>query len=268
MVVAWARWGEPVMSMLRYLAMALTAAIAVPATNAAAQTVGSNPPVLVQNISDETRKICFHKPKRVTLFPIGCVTLKKGESINWDRKGVFTPFKVKVYQKRKLVDKYLYSRDLSGGTGKVIVGEGKRFGFSLFKNMAKDFVVRACNTQHDDPVWLSLGFDTSWGMMSQGWWELKRGECKTLPVTKSLERNWNVGRSNMPRVYYYARTYGENRKVWSKGRLAKTFCLNKGTRFKARLDGVEDCSADQEKTAFRFLSAPTSDSDTTLQLAF
>ena len=81
--------------------MALIIGFSVFSSSAIAQSLETNPPVEIKNNSGETRKICMHKPKRVTLFAIGCVELKSGESIYWNRKGVFTPFKVKIYKVRK-----------------------------------------------------------------------------------------------------------------------------------------------------------------------
>lgn len=60
-----------------------------------AQSLETNPPVEIKNMSGETRKICMHKDNTITLFAIGCVALKNNESIYWNRDGVFTPFKVR-----------------------------------------------------------------------------------------------------------------------------------------------------------------------------
>ena len=238
------------------IAGALAGTLAVMASGASAQVIGDNPPVEIRNTSGEERKVCFHKPKRVTLFAIGCVTLKSGERIFWDRKSEFTPFKVKVYQKRKLLDKYLYARDLPGDTGKITIGEGGRFGFSTFKTMVGQYSVRACNNQQKDDVWLSVGFDSEWGMLSEGWWQIPQGECRTIDINDRLREKWNIGASTPPRVYYYARTYGEKPQFWNEGTFAKTFCINPKKRFNAKLQGDGLCGAGQEKTTYRFLGTP------------
>lgn len=261
------------MTLVRTLKCAALAAAGLAAavpTTASAQSLTTNPAVEISNTGNETRKVCFHKPKRVTLLAIGCVTLSPGERIFWDRKGVFTPFKVKVYKKRKLVDKYLYSRDLPMDTGKVLVGAGGRFGFSRFKNITKQFKIRVCNSNYDDPVYLVLGYDTPYGMMSHGWWGLERGQCRTLPVTKNLKSNWNIPSSQAPRIYFYARTYGDEPLYWH-GRndnRARSFCMNPGKRFKAKLDASSACTGELREKSFRFFEAPTQQSNETLRLEF
>lgn len=247
---------------------ALAGAFAVMASGASAQLVGDNPPVKIENNSGETRKVCFHKPKRVTLFAIGCVTLKDGENIFWDRKSEFTPFKVKIYKTRKLVDKYLYSRDLPGDTWKILIGPGARFGFSRFASLTGKYNVRACNTEQKDDVWFSIGFDSVWGMLSEGWWKIPQGECRTVDINDRMSKNWNLGVSRPPRVYYYARTYGDEPKFWNKSNLAKTFCINKKQRFTAKLQGDGACDANQVKSTYRYLSTPVLGKRETLELRF
>lgn len=238
------------------------------ATSAWAQNIGDNPPVEIKNTGDETRKICFHKPKRVTLFAIGCVHLKPGEHIFWDRKSTYTPFKVKVYKDRKLVDKYLYSRDLPGDTGKIIIGTGGRFGFSRFKNISKQFTLRVCNQTYDDPVYFSLGLDYANFMVSEGWWNVKKGECKNIPITKRAKDNWNVPFSMIPRVFFYARTYGEKPLYWRRGDNARVFCLNPGKRFKGYLGGGNFCKEDAEGQPYRFMNVLTERSNEMQYLTF
>ena len=248
-------------------ALAISGAIGG-ATSASAQAIGDNPPVEIKNTGDEVRKICFHKPKRVTLFAIGCVHLKPGENIFWDRKSTYTPFKVKVYQDRKLVDKYLYSRDLPGDTGSILIGRGFRFGFSRFKNIRKQFTVRVCNTKYDDPVYFALGLDYANYMVSEGWWSVKKGECKNIPITKRAKDNWSVPYSQIPRVYYYARTYGDKPLYWNKGEGARVFCLNPKQRFKGYLGGGNFCEQDAEGQTYRFLTTLSERSDEMQYLTF
>ena len=197
-----------------------------------AQSLETNPPVEIKNNSNETRKICMHKPKRVTLFAIGCVELKKGEKIFWDRKGVFTPFKVKVYKVRKVIDKYLYSRDMPADTGKIIIGTGGRFGFSRFKNIRKQYTLRVCNNKYDPAVYFTLGFETNYGTWTEGWWNVKKGECKNIPVSKRLKENHNIPYGTFPRTFYYARTYnGAESLYWRGGEGDNSFCVNTAKKF-------------------------------------
>ncbi|REJ76084.1 MAG: DUF1036 domain-containing protein [Acidobacteria bacterium] len=233
--------------------------------DASAQSLTTNPPVEIKNNSGETRKICFHKDKTITLFAIGCVELRSGENIFWDRKGVFTPFKVKIYQSRKILDKYLYSRDLPQDTGKIIVGTGGRFGFSRFKNIRAKYDLRVCNERFDDPVYFSLGLETNYGFWTEGWWSVKKGECKTIPVSQRLKEKHNIPYGTMPRAYYYARTYGDNPLYWSGGDSDYSLCLDKKTAFSIiqfKQDGSSQynplpCEGEnRERTKFRRLKDP------------
>jgi uncharacterized membrane protein len=251
--------------MKNFFAYGLLAVLyAILSTSVSAQSLTTNPPVEIKNNSGETRKVCMHKPKTVTLFAIGCVELKSGESIYWNRKGVFTPFKVKIYKVRKVIDKYLYARDLPADTGKIIVGTGGRFGFSRFKNISTKYVLRVCNERFDDKVFFTLGFETRYGFWTEGWWNVAKGECKNLPVSKRLKENWNVPYGQMPRTFYYARTYGDDPKFWTGVEGALNLCINTKSKFKLaqfKSVGTYDplpCNAvDQERTRFRRVKDPS-----------
>jgi uncharacterized membrane protein len=197
-----------------------------------AQSLETNPAVDIKNNSGETRKICMHKPKTITLFAIGCVELRNGESIFWNRKGVFTPFKVKIYKVRKVLDKYLYARDLPADTGKIIIGTGGRFGFSRFKNISTKYVLRVCNQRFEDKVYFVLGYETNYGFWTEGWWNVAKGECKNIPVSKRLKEKWNVPYGTLPRTFYYARTYGDTPLYWRGGEGDYNLCVNTKKAFK------------------------------------
>jgi hypothetical protein len=197
-----------------------------------AQSMETNPSVEIKNDSGETRKICMHKPDLISLFAIGCVTLKNGENIFWNRKGVFTPFKVKIYETRKILDKYLYTRDLPADTGKIKVGRGKRFGFSRFKNITTKYVLRACNTKYPDGVYFVLGFETNFGTWTEGWWSVDKGKCIDIPVSRRLKEKHNIPYGTLPRLFYYARTYyGDESLYWRGGDGDSEFCLNTAKAF-------------------------------------
>ena len=247
--------------------LATTTVALAPSANA--QSLTTNPSVEVKNNSDETRKICFHKPKRVTLLPKGCVVLKRGERIFWNRKGVFTPFKVKIYQKRKVIDKYLYSRDLPSDTGKIIVGTGGRFGFSRFKNISKSFTIRACNNRFNETIWLAIGYDLPQQQYSRGWWGIKRGQCIDIGVSKWLKETYNIPYGRLPRLHYFARTYGNKPKFWSGTDSDKLYCINQDKQF--RLDNrnlSQACNTGHEPQPYRFLAAPTQRSAEIVPLNF
>lgn len=233
---------------------------------ASAQSFESNPPVEIKNNSGEARKICMHKPKTITLFAIGCIKLNGGESIYWNREGVFTDFKVKVYEVRKLIDKYLYTRDLPADTGKIIIGAGKRFGFSRFKNIATKYSLRVCNNRFPDKVYFVLGFETNSGFWTEGWWSVDKGKCINIPVSKRLKEKHNIPYGTLPRTYYYARTYQGNESLyWRGGEGDLDLCINKAKAFSKLqfiLDGTNvrkrhPCTDDNEGLVkFRSLKTP------------
>ena len=239
-------------------------------TNVAAQnSQNMNPPVHIKNNSGETRKICMHKPKQVTLFAIGCVELKRGESIYWNRKGIFTPFKVKIYKVRKVIDKYLYARDLPADTGKIIIGTGGRFGFSRFKNIRPKFSLRACNERFSDPVYFSVGYETNYGFWTEGWWSVKKGKCITLPVSERLKKNLNIPFGTQPDLYYFARSYGAKPLTWSGGEGDFNLCINPKKAFNliqfkrgsesGRYDPLPCEAENRERVRFRRIKEPAGD---------
>lgn len=232
-----------------------------------AQSFETNPPVEIKNNSGETRKICMHKPKTITLFAIGCVELKNGESIFWNRKGVFTKFKVKIYKVQKVFDKYLYARHLPADTGKIIIGSGGRFGYSRFKNIATKYTLRVCNTRFPGKIYFVLGFETNSGFWTEGWWNVDEGKCIEIPVSKRLKENHNIPYGRLPRTFYYARTYnGSESLYWRGGEGDNELCINTAKAFSKlqfKQDGTgvktpQPCTAENEKLVkFRRISDPS-----------
>jgi len=247
-----------------YLMAMITALLGI-SGSVSAQDV--NPPVEIKNNSGETRKICMHKPDLISLFAIGCVELKKGEAIFWNRKGIFTPFKVKIYEPRTILDKYLYTRDLPADTGKIIIGTGGRFGFSRFKNIRTKYTLRVCNTKYPDGVWFVLGFETNYGTWTEGWWSVKKGECRNIPVSKRLKEKHNIPYGTLPRTFYYARTYyGDESLYWRGGDGDDELCINTAKQFSKlqyKQDGTSvktplPCTAENEEMIrFRRLKDPS-----------
>jgi hypothetical protein len=246
--------------------LALIIGFSVFSDSAIAQQLSTNPPVEIKNNSGETRKICMHKPKTITLFAIGCVELQRGQSIYWNRKGVFTPFKAKIYKVRKVLDKYLYTRDLPADTGKIIIGTGGRFGFSRFKNIRTKYTLRVCNNRFDSSVYFVLGFETNYGTWTEGWWNVSKGECKNIAVSKRLKEKHNIPYGTFPRTFYYARTYGDKPLYWSGGDGDDKLCINTKNAFnkrqyKADGSGIKTllpCEAETDKfVTFRRLKDPS-----------
>jgi uncharacterized membrane protein len=235
-------------------------------TYGSAQGLETNPPVEIKNNSGETRKICMHKPKTITLFAIGCVELKSGENIYWNREGVFTPFKVKIYRVQKILDKYLYARDLPADTGKILIGQGGRFGFSRFKNIATKYVLKVCNSRFPK-LFLVLGLETNYGFWTEGWWNVAKGKCIDIPVSKRLKEKHNIPYGTLPRTFYYARTYyGDESLYWRGGEGDNELCINTAKKFSKlqfKQDGTgvktpEPCTAKNEKLVkFRKVADPS-----------
>ncbi|MDH3492575.1 MAG: DUF1036 domain-containing protein [Acidobacteriota bacterium] len=209
----------------------------------------------------------MHKPKTVTLFAIGCVELNSGESIFWNRKGVFTPFKVKVYEVRKVIDKYLYARDLPADTGSILIGVGGRFGFSRFKNIRPKYTLKACNTRFPGGIYLVIGLETNFGFWTEGWWKIDEKKCIDIPISKRLKEKHNIPYGTIPRTYYYARTYyGDESLYWRGGEGDSELCINAKKRF-SKLQFKQDgtgvktplpCTADDHKLVkFRRANDPT-----------
>ena len=71
-----------------------------------------------------------------------------------------------------------------------------------------------------------------------------------------------------PRMYYYARTFGDDPKFWNKGATSKTFCINKNKQFAAELQGQAECEEGQVKNTYRRLGLFTPRTVETLQVAF
>lgn len=236
------------------------------AVYASAQGLETNPPVEIKNNSGETRKICMHKPKTITLFAIGCVELKNGESIYWNREGIFTEFKVKIYKVQKILDKYLYARDLPADTGKIIIGVAGRFGFSRFKNIATKYTLNVCNSRFPGGIYLVLGFETNSGFWTEGWWNVAEGKCINIPVSQRLKEKHNIPYGTLPRTFYYARTYyGDESLYWRGGEGDDELCINTAKaflklQFKQDGTGVKTplpCTAKSESLVkFRSLKDP------------
>lgn len=260
------------MAKLRTIALGLSAALAgaTMAQPAVAQSLETNPAVEIRNTGDEARKVCFHRDKTVTLFAIGCVTLAPGENIYWNREGQFTPFKVKVYQKRKLIDKYLYARDLPADTGKILVGTGGRFGFSRFKNIRTQYTLRVCNDRFDDDIWFTLGFETNYGSYSHGWWNIAKGQCRNIGVSQFLKDKHNIPFGTIPVIHYYARTHGDKPLYWTGDSGDRQFCTNTGKKFGLSRDKATgpSCEAGLESITYRRLNIPNQNSNGMLYLTF
>jgi hypothetical protein len=180
--------------------------------------------------------------------------MNSNEKVLWNRQGDRSNFKVKVF-KPGLLDEYLYTRDLPGDTRRIVMGEGKRFGFGReeAKPTAVKYRLKVCNQQYDDKVNFVLGFETNKGRFTEGWWSLGKGQCLDFPVSENLKNKIGLEYGNLPRTFYYARTYGNNPLFWRGGNNENSLCVNESNAFsrlsKLNSDGTYDAGCGD--TGFR-----------------
>ena len=201
--------------------------------------------VEISNESGEGRKICIHSPEKITLISKECFKLKRDEKVTWNREGDRSRFKVKVY-KLAFIDKFLYSRDLEGETQRITMGEGGRFGYSLFEAKPKTlkYILKACNQFSAETVYFALAHETNEGRLTEGWWNLEKGKCLEFPVSEHLKNNIGIDYGNVPRTYYYARTHGENALQWHGGDEGRKICVNESKVFKLKSRVLHDGNFD------------------------
>lgn len=232
---------------------------------AAAQNDGL---VAIRNTSGERRKICMYRSDNKivsVLVPYKCIELNAGTTVIWSREGDFSTFTVKIF-KPALIDKYLYTRNLPRRTTTIIIGEGGSFGYSTVKvkpPVAK-YRLKVCNFKSDDEVYFTLGFETNAKFFTEGWWNLKKDECMEVDVSERLKRSIALEYGNMPRTYFYGRTYGGIPQEWNGGTDGRPVCVNKKKAFRTLYERGKDgnylpvpCGGDgQEQVSFRLLGEP------------
>ncbi|HUF04403.1 MAG TPA: DUF1036 domain-containing protein [Aridibacter sp.] len=229
--------------------------------------------VEIENDSGEKRKICAYRGHgAINIIATRCFTMNDGEKVLWTRENPWELFKVKIFESRPLLDKYLYSRNLPVETAAIIIGEGGKFGYSTHerKPALVKYRLKVCNSQFDDPVWFTLGFDTNDTFFTRGWWNVKKGDCIDVAVSELMYKDKNVPYGTLPRTYYYARTYGEKGVEWVGGEDGTKLCINttsvfridqiipkgNGLRDKEPCDGV-----DEAIKSFRTVNAPKSNEE-------
>jgi len=187
----------------------------------------------IKNNSGEKRKICIYRGNdSVAIVAKKCFELNVGEMVTWNRQGDRSPFRVKIY-KPALIDKYLYIRDLPGDTQRIIMGTDKRFGFSRHeaKPAALEYRLKVCNQRFDDKIFFTLAYETNNGRLTEGWWSLEKGKCAEFPVSRQLQSKLGLNYGNLPRTYYYARTYGSNPLFWRGGEDGRMIGINDSKAF-------------------------------------
>jgi hypothetical protein len=233
--------------------------------------------VEINNTSGEGRRICMHRLYKINNnlvsapVPYKCFELNAGRKVIWSREGDKSSFFVKVFKSALLIDKYLYTRLLPGGTTTIIIGGGGSFGYSTDKPKppVTKYRLKVCNQQSDDEVYFTLGFETNAKFFTEGWWHLKKGECMDVNVSERLKRSLALEYGNMPRTYYYARTYGGIPQQWDGGTEGRPVCVDKKKAFRRLYERGKDgnylpspCGGDgQEQVSFRLLGEPKADQE-------
>jgi len=190
--------------------------------------------VEIKNNSGEKRKICIYKGHdTIDVFAFRCFTMNADEKVLWNRGTDTWRFKVKIFESRPLLDKYLFSRNLPGDTTVIIMGKGGRFGFSRDERKPEPikYRLKVCNKQYDQTIYLAIGLETNDVFATRGWWNVEKGECIDLGISEMLYSGWRVEYGNLPRTYYYARTYGERPLFWKGNENDPELCLNEKRAF-------------------------------------
>lgn len=238
---------------------------------AAAQADGF---VKIRNTSSDKKKICMYRSYRagnaIMLLPYKCFELLSGEMVTWSREGDRSNFVVKIF-KPALIDKYLYTRNLPGDTTTIIIGGGGRFGYSTDKPKppVTRYRLRICNQQFDDMVYFTLGYETNAAFFTEGWWNLKKGECMEVGVSERLKKVLGLEYGNMPRTFYFAQTYGKTPQEWNGGADGRRVCVNNKKEFRTLYLRGNDgnylpvpCGGDgQKQVSFRLLGEPTANQE-------
>ncbi len=190
--------------------------------------------VEIKNNSGEKRKICAYKGiSNIDLTAQRCFTMSPDESVLWNRQGDRSNFKVKIFESNTLVDKYLYTRELPGDTQTILIGEGGKFGSTRQerKPAAIKYWLKVCNYQFDETVYFTIGLETNDVFMTRGWWDVAKDACVDLDISEMLKRDWKVPYGNLPKTYYYARTYGNSPLFWVGGETDQSLCINEKKAF-------------------------------------
>ncbi|MEZ5307422.1 MAG: DUF1036 domain-containing protein [Pyrinomonadaceae bacterium] len=172
--------------------------------------------VQIRNRSLEKRKLCVYGGNdAIGVVPSRCFDFNPDEVVDWNRGADGSNFKVRIF-KPGLIDDYLYSRDLPGNTKVIVMGEGKTFGYSQSepKPQAVKYRLKVCNQQYDANIYFTLGHETSSLFLSEGWWNVTKGQCIEIAVSERLKKDWGVEYGTVPTTYYYARTYGDKPLYW------------------------------------------------------
>ncbi len=200
----------------------------------AADAQGDNLVRIVNN-SGEVVKVCIYNSDKVAWgLPKKCYVMKKKEEVIWNREADRTDIRIKLF-KPGIVDKNLDMRTLPGHAKQIFIRADKLLDFSHVESRpAVRYRLKVCNEQYDETIFFVLAFEVNNGRLTEGWWSVKKGECKEFMVTDRLEQNFGVGvqAGTFPTTYYYARTFGSSPVEWKADDGGRMICINETSVFK------------------------------------
>jgi hypothetical protein len=124
-------------------------------------------------------------------------------------------------------------RNNSGQTQTIVKGEGGSFGFSRAERKPQTikYRLKVCNSQFDQTVYFTLGFETDDVFVTEGWWDVAKDKCIEIDVSQRLKKGFGVPYGNLPKTYYYARIYGDKPLFWMGGEADQRLCINETDTF-------------------------------------
>jgi uncharacterized membrane protein len=243
--------------MQRTFILALFAIVATGLLFAEQASAQSLPRVEISNDSWEKRKVCFYKDG-TGLVPYRCFEMLHGEKTVWNRESDTAPFNVKVFRPG-LVDTLLHYRRLPGLTNSIVLGTGKRLGYT---EVAR-YRLKVCNTQFNQKIFFALHFVTDRNFLTEGWWSVAKGKCVEFAVSDQLRQRLNLAYGTMPRIYMYAETFTRDKLYWTGGRDGLMRCVDRSEEFRFVYPGAwsgnvpaSTCSSNQKVVSFRPIASP------------
>ncbi|MBV7260097.1 hypothetical protein [Erythrobacter crassostreae] len=178
----------------------------------------------ITNGSDTEKRVCVYKDQRINLKAEECFDLPSERTTIWARgeNRKAERFKVKVFEKRKLLPKYLYSRDRMPGDTVSITVRDQNLSARAYRAPAKpkpSYRVKFCNEGQTGKVWLAIGFSGGQSSgpkaYSEGYWGIAPKECITINYSELLMKVGGGYPLDPPKMMYRAYTVGDNAAVWS-----------------------------------------------------
>ncbi len=169
---------------------------------------GQEPTIAFYNDTTKDLKICqYHGTDSLMLKAVKCHLIKPAKTVTVvhqeDAIGLRTyrPGLIDVHLNKFVKLPNIYERIVFGSTGTTFRKRPSGLPSTI------QYVLKVCNRTSADPVYFLLGFDDGKNLYTQGWWIVKKNECKDFPVSQMLYNWWRVPFGTLPRTHYYARTY-------------------------------------------------------------